>query len=84
MRLLQTIFYFHVDVTTVTFIYNKDISSIVEFTMKTKLRVVEVRLDKTIELPEKIIPVKLEPVIEPSGLTVPVPSGRFFLYYLEE
>ena len=52
--------------------------------MKSKLRVVEVRKDKEIELPENAVPVRLEHIIEPTGLANPAPSSqRFMLYYLE-
>lgn len=51
--------------------------------MMAKLRTVEVRAGKSVELPEKVIPVKLEPIMEPSGLTVTTPSGSFLLYYFE-
>jgi hypothetical protein len=53
--------------------------------MKSKLRVVEVRKDKEIELPNNAIPVRLEQIIEPTGLVNPTPSSeRFILYYLEK
>jgi hypothetical protein len=53
--------------------------------MKSKLRVVEVRKDKAIELPDSAIPIRLEPVIEPTGLVNPKPSTeKFMLYYLEK
>ena len=45
----------------------------------------EVRKDKVIELPDNAIPIRLEPVIEPTGLVNPAPSSeRFVLYYLEK
>jgi hypothetical protein len=53
------------------------------FKMMAKLRMIEVKAGKNVELPEKIIPVKLEPIMEPSGLTATVPSGKFLLYYFE-
>ncbi|MGA2789968.1 MAG: hypothetical protein ABSF00_04270 [Candidatus Bathyarchaeia archaeon] len=53
--------------------------------MKSKLRVVEVRKDKEIELPNNAIPIGLEQIIEPTGLVNPAPSSdRFVLYYLEK
>jgi hypothetical protein len=53
--------------------------------MKRKLRVVEVRKDKPIELPDDAIPLRLERVIEPNGLVNPSPSpDRFMLYYLQK
>jgi len=53
--------------------------------MKRKLRVVEVRKDKTVELPDDVIPLGLEPVVEPNGMVNPSPSrDRFILYYLQE
>jgi len=53
--------------------------------MKRKLRVVEVRKDKTVELPDDVIPLGLEPVVEPNGTVNPSPSrDRFILYYLQE
>ena len=70
-------------VTTVTFIYNENCSN-AGFTMLAKLKVIEVRTDKTVELPEKIIPVKLEPIMEPCGLIVPVISDKFLLHYFEK
>jgi len=52
--------------------------------MKGKLRVVEVRKDKAIELPDNAIPIRLDPVIEPTGLVNPAPSSeKFMLYYLQ-
>jgi hypothetical protein len=52
--------------------------------MKSKLRVVEVRKDKAIELPDNAIPIRLEPVVEPTGLVNPKPSSeKFMLYYLQ-
>jgi hypothetical protein len=53
--------------------------------MKSKLRVIEIRKDKQIELPDNAIPVRLEQVIEPTGLVNPAPSSeKFVLYYLEK
>jgi hypothetical protein len=53
--------------------------------MKSKLRVVEVRKDKLVELPDGAIPLRLELVVEPTGLVNPTPSSeRFMLYYLEK
>ncbi|MGA8905008.1 MAG: hypothetical protein WB661_08380 [Candidatus Bathyarchaeia archaeon] len=53
--------------------------------MKSKLRVVEVRKDKTIELPDNAIPIRLDQVVEPTGLVNPAPSSeKFVLYYLEK
>jgi hypothetical protein len=53
--------------------------------MKSKLRVVEVRKDKEIELPEDAVPIGLEQVFEPTGLVNPAPSSeKFVLYYLEK
>lgn len=53
--------------------------------MKSKLRVVEVRKDREIDLPDNAVPVRLERVIEPTGLVNPAPSSeRFVLYYLEK
>jgi hypothetical protein len=53
--------------------------------MKSKLKVIEVRKDKPIDLPDGAIPLRLEPVVEPTGLVNPAPSSdRFILYYLEK
>ncbi|MGA2973649.1 MAG: hypothetical protein ABSE39_13655 [Candidatus Bathyarchaeia archaeon] len=53
--------------------------------MKSKLRVIEIRKDKQIDLPDNAIPVRLEQVIEPTGLVNPAPSSeKFVLYYLEK
>ena len=52
--------------------------------MPAKLKLIEVRTDKTVELPEKIIPVKLEPVVEACGLTVPVASDKSLSHYCEK
>ena len=53
--------------------------------MKTKLRIVEVRKDRTIELPAGAIPIRLDQVVEPTGLIDPEPSQeKFVLYYLEK
>jgi hypothetical protein len=53
--------------------------------MKSKLRVIEIRKDKEIELPDSAVPVRLEQVIEPTGLVNPAPSSeKFVLYYLEK
>jgi hypothetical protein len=51
--------------------------------MMAKLKIVEISKGGSVELPEKIIPVAIEPILENVGLTVPVPSDRFTLYYLE-
>jgi hypothetical protein len=52
--------------------------------MITKLRIVEVRKDAPAELPDNILPVRLEPVTEHVGGTIPTPSSeRFRLYYLQ-
>ncbi len=53
--------------------------------MKGKIRVIEIRKDKTIELPDNAIPIKLEQVTEPTGLVNPAPSSdKFKLYYIEK
>jgi hypothetical protein len=53
--------------------------------MKSKLRIVDVWKDRTIELPDGSIPLRLERVIEPTGLVNPSPSSeRFLLYYLQK
>jgi len=53
--------------------------------MKSRLRVVEVRKDKPIELPDNAIPIRLDQVVEPTGLVNPAPSSdKFVLYYLEK
>ena len=53
--------------------------------MKSRLRVVEIRKDREIDLPDNAIPIRLEQVIEPTGLVNPAPSSeRFVLYYLEK
>jgi hypothetical protein len=53
--------------------------------MKSRLRVIEVRKDGPIELPDGSIPLRLERVIEPNGLVNPSPSqDRFMLYYLQK
>jgi hypothetical protein len=53
--------------------------------LKSKLRIVEIRKDREIDLPDNAIPVRLEQVIEPTGLVNPAPSSeRFVLYYLEK
>jgi hypothetical protein len=51
--------------------------------MMAKLKTVEIRRGSSLELPEKIVPVAIEPIMERAGLTVPVASDRFLLYYLE-
>lgn len=52
--------------------------------MKAKLKIVEVRKDALTELPDSIVPVRLEPVMERPGGTFAYPSSeRFTLYYLE-
>jgi hypothetical protein len=53
--------------------------------MKSKLRVVEVQKDKALELPDNAIPIRLDQVVEPTGLVNPAPSSeKFVLYYLEK
>ena len=53
--------------------------------MKSKLRVVEVRKDKVIELPDGAIPLRLEEIVQHTGLVNPSPSSeKFMLYYLEK
>jgi len=53
--------------------------------MKSKLRIVEVLKDRTVGLPDNAVPIKLEQVIEPTGLVNPSPSSdKFVLYYLEK
>jgi hypothetical protein len=53
--------------------------------MKSRLRVVEIRKDRPIELPDDSIPLRLERVIEPTGLVNPSPSpDKFVLYYLQK
>jgi len=53
--------------------------------MKSRLRVVEVRKDRAIDLPDNAIPIRLDQVIEPTGLVNPTPSSeKFVLYYLEK
>jgi hypothetical protein len=53
--------------------------------MKSRLKVVEIRKDRVIEIPDNAIPIKLEQVIEPTGLVNPAPSSeKFVLYYLEK
>jgi hypothetical protein len=53
--------------------------------MKGALRAVEIRKDKSFELSENMIPVRLEPVIDYMGKTVPEPSSeKFILYYIEK
>ncbi len=55
-----------------------------ESSLIAKLRIVEVERDQPTQLPDNIIPVKLEPVVERAGGVIPVPSSdRFVLYYLE-
>ena len=45
----------------------------------------EIRKDKSFELSENMIPVRLEPVIDYMGKTVPEPSSeKFILYYIEK
>jgi len=51
--------------------------------MKAKLKIVEISKGGSVELPEKIIPVAIKPIMERAGLTMPVASDRFMLYYLE-
>jgi hypothetical protein len=53
--------------------------------MKGRLKVVEVRKDKPVELPDDAIPIRLERVTEPTGIVNPSPSSdKFMLYYLEK
>ena len=62
----------------------RDARRVVEKKMITKLRIVEVKKDAPAELPDNILPVRLEPVIEHAGGTIPTPSSeRFRLYYLQ-
>jgi hypothetical protein len=71
-------------VTTVTFICDESVSAgTLGLNMMAKLKIVEISKGGSVELPEKIIPVAIEPILENVGLTVPVPSDRFTLYYLE-
>ena len=50
--------------------------------MKSKLRVVEVQKDTTIELPDNAVPIRLEQVTEPTGLVNPGPSSNKFVLLL--
>jgi hypothetical protein len=53
--------------------------------MKHRLRVIEVRKNQPMELPDDAIPLRLERVIEPNGLVNPSPSpDKFMLYYLQK
>ena len=53
--------------------------------MKRRLRVIEIRKDRPIELPDDSVPLKLERVVESSVVINPPPSpDRFMLYYLEK
>jgi hypothetical protein len=53
--------------------------------MKYKLKVVEIRKDKPVELPDDAIPLTLERVFEHTLLVNPPPSpDRFTLYYMEK
>ena len=52
--------------------------------MKSKLRLVEVRKDKLIELPDDGIPLRLESVVESTGLVNPRPSSEKFMPYCLE
>ena len=53
--------------------------------MKSKLKVLEIRKDTTIDLPKGALPLRLDKVVEPNGLVNPAPSEeKFLLYYLEE
>jgi len=71
-------------VTTVTFIYDEvDAPFEDRFNMIAKLRTIEVKVSESIEIPEKALPVRLEPIMERSGLTVDTRSDRFLLYFLE-
>jgi len=52
--------------------------------MKAKLKIIEIKTGTTVDLPEKMTPVKLDRGMEMTGvLTVPVPTDRFMLCYLE-
>jgi len=51
--------------------------------MMAKLKIVEISKGSSVDLPERIIPVAIEPIMERAGLTIPVASDRFMLYYLE-
>jgi len=71
-------------VTTVTFICDESVSAAtLGLNMKAKLKIVEISKGGSVELPEKIIPVAIKPIMERAGLTMPVASDRFMLYYLE-
>jgi len=43
--------------------------------LKHKLKVVEIRKDKPIDIPEDAIPLKLERILELNGLVNPFPSS---------
>jgi len=52
--------------------------------MKAKLKVVEITKNVSAELPDNIIPIKLEPMKEEAGgMPLGGSSTRFLLYYLE-
>jgi hypothetical protein len=51
--------------------------------MRAKLKIVDISRGSSVDLPERIIPVGIEPIMERAGLTIPVASDRFMLYYLE-
>ncbi len=52
--------------------------------MKAKLKVTEITKNVSAELPDDIIPIKLEPVKEEAGgMPLGGSSTRFLLYYLE-
>jgi len=52
--------------------------------MKAKLRVTEITKNVSTELPDDIIPIKLEPMKEEAGgMPLGASSTRFLLYYLE-
>ena len=52
--------------------------------MKATLKVKEITKDISAELPDDIIPIKLEPMKEVAGgMPLGISSTRFLLYYLE-
>jgi len=71
-------------VTTATSVCDESVSAAaLGLNMTAKLKIVEIRKGNSVELPEGIIPLGIEPILEWVGLTVPVASDRFMLYYLE-
>jgi len=53
--------------------------------IKSKLRVVEVRKDKLIELPDGAIPLRLDEIVQSTGLLNPSPSSEKSMpWYLEK